>query len=363
MDDPTAAGEVSLGRWHARLSGDQLTVYESKGGAEVAQTRVGSWSAWGKTSVKGREGRVRFRLLDAHPLQVLQSAVCAMDGFSNPPELAGQLVEKLGPGWIGSAIPPMPLDPYWEVGEAEAAEGFQWVANAALAAIDLWDCEFFLHKVSLTDTALHQCLTLADPSYYKYDPELGKRADAAYRQAFVDFDKVVGSLLRGVEERGDTTLVIGSDHGGGVNNGVCDIDERLKETGLADRAYTKRNRQGTEIFIKPASTQEYEKTQEAVIDALLDWRSPLDNKRVVTYALKRRDAALIGYWGEQAGDIQFCYNPGFVWGVNPDGSAIAPSQSPVSNHGPQVVTGETGYSSMMGYLTAWGSGVARGVRR
>ncbi|MCP5115520.1 MAG: hypothetical protein GY953_32235, partial [bacterium] len=356
-------GEVTLGRWPARISGDNLVVYQGKNGEELARSRLGSWSSWGKTSVKDREGRVRFRLLETDPLQVVQSAVCAVDGFSQPPELAGQLVEKLGPGWIGSAIPPMPLDPYWQVGEAEAAEGFQWVADAALAAIDLWDWEFFLHKVSLLDTALHQCLTLADPSYHLYDEEIGQKADAAYKQAFVDFDAVIGRLLKALEERGDTTLVIASDHGGGVNNVVCDIDKRLEETGLKEHAYTKRKRQGTEIYVKAASPAEYEKTQEAVIDALLDWRSPLDGKRVVTYALKRRDAALIGYWGKEAGDVQFCYNPGFVWGVNPDGAAIAPSRSPVSNHGPQVVTGETGYSSMMGYLTAWGPGVAPGVRR
>ena len=61
--------------------------------------------------------------------------------------------------------------------------------------------------------------------------------------------------------------------------------------------------------------------------------------------------------------MQFRYNPGFVWGVNPDGAAIAPSRSPVANHGPQIVTASTGYSSMMGQLLAWGPGVARGVRR
>ncbi len=365
---------------------DTVAILDRSGGRELARTRVGQWSAWVDTTVKDATGAVRYKLLEIAPsgrsLQLLRSPVCAREGFTQPREIASRLAERIGPIWTGSAIPPSPYDPYWEAGAEESRDGLARLARAAIASLDFWDWRFFVHKVSIVDTALHQCLTLADPSYYKHDPAIATRADAVFRRSYEDFDHVIGQLLEAIEKRGDTTLIIASDHGGGVNNVVCDVNQRLRDAGLLagtdrkidwarSRAYTKRNRQGTEIYVnlrgrEPhgiVSTDDYERVQEQVIDTLLDWRSPLDNSRVITYALKLRDAALIGYWGPEAGDIQFCYNPGFVWGVNPDGSAIAPARSPVSNHGPQIVTGETGYSTMMGQILAWGPGVARGVER
>ncbi len=380
--------------WPALIVGDgnvyeSVIVYEQRGGIELARLRVGQWSPWTRVSLTGGAagtGLVRFQLLELAPdgqrLQILQSAVCASEGFSQPAGLAAKLVERLGPLWAGSAIPANPNDPFWEAGEAEAAEGAMWAAKAAEASLESWDWDFFLHKPSLVDSAMHQCLTLADPFYYRYNPEVARKADATYAKAYSDLDEVVGRLLEFVSSRSDTVLVVASDHGGGVNNTVCDVNQRLREAGLLagsdrqidwsrTRAYTKRDRQGTEIFInlkgrEPGgivSPQEYERVQEEVIDTLLDWRDPVSRSRAITYALKLRDAALLGYWGEEAGDVQFCYNPGFVWGVNPDHAAIAPSRSPVANHGPQVVTAATGYSSMMGHLLAWGPGIARGVKR
>jgi len=367
---------------------DVVVLYSGRNGSEIGRATVGEWSDWkaGKDPSTQRDGVTRYRLLELSPdgkrLQLLESPTCALDGFSEPGHLAGELSKTVSPIWSGSAIPPAPDDPFWEIGEAESAEGLSQIAKAALALAGIWDWEFFLHKASITDTALHQCLTLADPTYHGYDPAAAAKADHVYRQAFIDLDTVIGRILAAIEARGDTVLIVASDHGGGVNNVVCDVNQRLRDVGLLTgpdraidfsrtRAYTKRSRQGTEIFVnlkgrEPegiVEPEDLEKVQEAVIDALLDWRGPIDKKRAVTYALKLRDAALIGYWGPEAGDVQFCYNPGFVWGVNPDGSAIAPSASPVSNHGPQIVTGETGYSSMMGQMLAWGPGVAKGVKR
>jgi hypothetical protein len=373
--------ETALGVWPVLLvsSGnagyDTMIVYKEKNGPEIVRLRPGVWSGWARVAVRGNEGVVRFQLLELAPdgkrLQVLQSAICASGGFSEPGDLAGKLVERLGPFWTGSAIPPSASDPFRQAGAAEALESALWAANAASHAAELWDWDFFLHKPSLVDSAMHECLTLADPSYHGYDPAVAKAYDAAYAEAYIDLDKTVGKLIEVADRLGDTVVVVASDHGGGVNNTVCDIDKRLREAGLEGRAYTKRTRQGTEVFVnlkgrEPNGTvalSDYERVQEAVIDALLDWRDPVGKKRAIAYALKLRDAALIGYWGDEAGDVQFCYNPGFVWGVNPDGLAIAPSRSPVANHGPQIVTASTGYSSMMGQLLAWGPGVTRGVKR
>ena len=158
-------------------------------------------------------------------------------------------MERLGPLWSGSAIPAAASDPFWRVGAAEALEGAMWAANAAEHAAELWDWDFFLHKPSLVDGAMHECLTQCDPTYHGYDPAVANKYEIAFAQAYINMDQTVGRLLEIAERLGDTTVVVASDHGGGVNNTVCDIDKRLREAGLEGRAYTKRNRQGTEIFV------------------------------------------------------------------------------------------------------------------
>ena len=373
--------ETTLGQWAAIVTAsgeagyDTVTISTSKAGPKLATLHTGSWSAWTRVRVKETDGAVRFQLLELRPdgkrLQLLQSDICALGGFSEPADLSAKLVERLGPFWTSSAIPPAADDPFWQAGESESLGSAMWVVNAAAHSLEIWDWDLFLHKPSLADAAMHQCLTLSDPSYYRYDPAVAKIHETAFAQAYADLDKTIGRLMEIVSQRTDTVLIVASDHGGGVNNAVCDIDKRLRDAGLEGRAYTKRNRQGTEVYVNlkgrepngivPA--ENFERVQEEVIDALLDWRDPRSKKRAIAYALKLRDAALLGYWGDEAGDVQFCYNPGFVWGVNPNGAAIAPSQSPVANHGPQIVTASTGYSSMMGQLLAWGPGIARGVKR
>jgi hypothetical protein len=71
---------------------------------------------------------------------------------------------------------------------------------------------------------------------------------------------------------------------------------------------------------------------------------------------------LIGCWGEEAGDVHFAYNPGFVWGSQAGAPSIFTSRGPIANHGRQITTGSTGYSSLMGALAAWGLGIAHAAR-
>lgn len=361
---------------------DTVLLFETRNGPLLTQLRIGAWLPWRPVA----QGTVRFRLLDLKPdgsgLQLLQSAICTRDDFSEPADLSRALVQKLGPYSTASAIPPDPLDPFCHVGQEEAMEGAMWAAKAAMQSLDDWDWHFFLHKTELVDEAMHQCLTLADPTYHSYDPRTAAKAEAVLRQAYVNLDRVVGVLLDGLASRLDTVLVVASDHGGGVNNTVCDVNQRLRDAGLLvdtdgtidwsrTGAYTKRDRQGTEIYVNLVgrephgivSAVDFEHIQDLIIDALLDWRDPTTRKRAVAYALKLRDAALIGYWGAEAGDVHFAYNPGFVWGSRPGAPSIFASQSPIANHGPQIVTGSTGYSSLMGTLLAWGPGITRNAAR
>ncbi|MFQ6079888.1 MAG: hypothetical protein ACE5NJ_12255, partial [Thermodesulfobacteriota bacterium] len=110
------------------------------------------------------------------------------------------------------------------------------------------------------------------------------------------------------------------------------------------------------------SSQDYEKVQEEIIDALHNWRDPKTGKTAIALALKRKDAQLIGYWGERSGDVVFIYNSGFAWG-KPAGENSIGDAPPSANHGPQIPTTETELSSNLATLIFHGPGIRRGYQR
>jgi predicted AlkP superfamily phosphohydrolase/phosphomutase len=223
---------------------------------------------------------------------------------------------------------------------------------------------------------------MIDPTYHRYDAGCAPAFDRVLRQAYADLDAVIGRLLDVAQAMGNTHLVVAGDHGICVNNVVCDVNRRLRDVGLlAMRAdgtldmagtliYAKASRQGNELFVNLrgrdesgiVDPQDYAEVQERAIDALLDWRGP-QGKRAVCLALKKREAQIVGYWGEECGDVFFAYNQGFTWGVNPGGETIAPSTSLTTNHGAGVQTQDTGVTSNMGLLLAWGPKVRAGACR
>ena len=91
------------------------------------------------------------------------------------------------------------------------------------------------------------------------------------------------------------------------------------------------------------ASDQYEQVQEEIIDALLNLRNP-DGKRVVAYALKKKDAQILGAYGHECGDVLFVFN-------SFHGRTHLPSEQPVArvtrgaNHGPQIATTRTGFSS------------------
>ena len=101
--------------------------------------------------------------------------------------------------------------------------------------------------------------------------------------------------------------------------------------------------------------------QEAIIDALLDWRDPLTDKRAVALALKLEDGQLIGFWGDICGDVVFTFNRGFGWGPPLDGGSIGQGRGAL--HGSQIPHAETPHFSNMGCWILAGPGVKAGYER
>ena len=107
--------------------------------------------------------------------------------------------------------------------------------------------------------------------------------------------------------------------------------------------------------------KDYEKVQEDLIDALLDLRNP-DGQRVVAYALKKKDAQLVGYYGPEAGDVVFVFNSFHGRSRLPKGVCVQRATSG-SNYGPQIATTRTGFSSNLAVAVIAGPGIRRGYVR
>lgn len=372
-------------------SGRPILLCDGKDVARVvARLRPGAWSEWVRLAFgpTGREGLVRFKLLEVsdegREVAICHSEVYPATGFLYPGEAEQGVLDRIGPYASGSSANPHPSDPFWRTAVEEAAYEGRWLVSVArrLAALDDW--ALFLTVFRPVDAANHGCLAFADPDSRHYGGPLTPIAMDILAEIYGVADEVLGGMMQMAD--GETVVAIASDHGATVNQVMCDIYHLLIEHGLlavtdADgvptvdwsrtRAYIRPTRSGSEVFINLVGREphgivgpeEYEALQERIIDLLLGWREPETGKRAVALALKKKDAALLGYWGRPAGDVQFIYNSGFVWGELASGQTIARTDVPSANHGPQIPTTETTLSSNMGLFALWGAGVRSGYRR
>ena len=356
----------------------------------LARLELGVWSDWVPLpSVSERPaGQIRFKLLEVQDggreIAICHSQVYPLTDFAYPRGIEDGLVSAAGPYSAGSSANLTPTDPFWSTAIEEAMHEGQWVTSAAEWMIDRGDTALFMTVFRPVDSANHGCLAFTDPTLPHYGGARTSTANEILVEAYRVADRVLGGFLGMAED--DTVIAVASDHGAVVNHVTCDIYSLLVEGGLLavkeykgdmtidwtrTSAYIKPTRSGSEVFINLAGREPtgivepraYAAVQRQIIDLLLDWREPLSGERAIALALGHRDAALLGYWGAAAGDVQFIYNAGFVWGELPMGTTIARTSVPSVNHGPQIPTTELGLTTNMGMFALWGPGVKRGYRR
>lgn len=339
-----------------------------------------------------REGGFRLRLLEVGPddasFRFCRSQVYPTRGFTYPEGLSEELVENVGPFIIRYSVEP--------IGDAEL-EAFLdemlyqglWEARAAKYVHDRhgWDLHF--SHWHIFDNINHFTINPADPEGPDYDPEVGNWNMNAQRRAYQVADRVLNEFLQVADD--ETYVLVISDHAMAPAHRWCDVDVLLAQRGLIafkdggreidfsrSRAYTLATR-GSEIFVNLERREpfgivpkgDYERVQDEVIDALLDWRDPLTGRRAVALALKLQDAQIIGFWGEEQGDVVFTYNRGFGWGAvyergaGGEPTAERPSIGPGRGalHGSQIPTSETAFFSNMGCMIMTGPDVKAGYER
>ena len=383
----------------------RVAVYERPDpAARLAMLEVGRWSSfvtrdWGAgTGVDGNStGTVRFHLLASDAargvVRVVSSQVYAARGWAAPAGLDAQLIEAAGPFFDTFSIDPTG-------GEAELRCFLQdieyqgeWQVRVARYLLEHGGWDLHMSHWHLFDHINHPTVNAADPEGPHYDPQVGEWMIECQRQTYMVGDRVLKQFLDLADEaderqgrRGDqkTLVCVLSDHAMPPAHRWGHPLARLEEAGLLMRTadgkidlarsqvYVLPDR-GSEVYVSLQGREPFgivpperlEAVKDAVIDALLDWRDPATNKRVVALALKLEDAAVIGFWGDPqdaaCGDVVLTFNRGFGWGPPLEGGSVGTGRG--AQHGSQIPTMETPYFTNLATLIAAGPGIRAGYER
>lgn len=318
-------------------------------------------------------------------VQLYVTALCGLDGWSMPEEIAAQIPSHEG----------LPLIEYpafaWGAGWIDAEtmlEAFdlehRWLAEATvyLATHKPWD---ILSVVIHGPDTFHHCLAnMIDPEFTP-DPHQIEYYQEIERTYYKYVDDTVGRIADLADE--ETVLVVVSDHGTKATTRRFLPAKVLAEAGLTvykdplpttrdevprtkaevleqrmpwhspppDWSRTKAITVGEcyiwvnlkdrdpEGIVEP---EDYETVRDEIIKALYDYTDPQTGIKPIMLAVRREEALFFGLYGEQGervGDIVYAINPRYG-----------------RQHGPAWPTHEIGIGSLRGLFIMTGPGIKKG---
>ena len=357
-------------------------------GKRLAKGTPGEWfgPVWLDYGAKGKGGSY-FHLSRLDPANrdfiIAQTGPYPRTGYTHPKGLAPAISAACGP-FVEAANFKRGVQGVTEemILGAWRLQGL-WMARVAKFLLEREGWQLYYQHYHIVDAFAHPYLSVADPDHPQYNPKTGAQALDIMRRMYQVVDQVVGEFLTMVDGR--TALMILSDHGNVPNFFAVDYVGRLEETGLLARENGKivwektkaymLDQRITDIYINlkgrnpkgVVDPADYVKVQNEIIDALLDWRNPHNpamapaGERIVAYALKKKDAHIVGYYGEEAGDVVFVLNSGYGRGGGKGAGTVKPASG--ANHGPQIATTKTRFSSNPAGAIVAGPGIRAGYCR
>lgn len=367
---------------------DTLLICSTIDAAEpLAALKANEYSPWLTLSLHGREGTVRFKLLEIgqESLELYATQIMPTSGgWTHPENVANELVTNVGPflqrvgynqrgaiygAWADTATL---LD--------EIDYQHDWFAGAAKYLCDHYEHElFFLHSHApdyIQDAIMPEAEPLTAGS-----PEIAEENLGYVARVYESCDRMVGRIVDEVATADDLVVVV-SDHGcigyHDVQPGpgmvkkilenheflVYEGDEREEHVsskpsrgrGAIDWSRTKAIWHDTiYIYMNVKGRQpngcvepdEYENTRSEIIQALLEYKDPRLGRCPFSLILRREDAYMLGLWGDRVGDLIVCVEPGGDYG---------------QGHGNMLPTAKFGLSSLQATLVMAGPGVRSGVK-
>ncbi len=349
-------GRAATGVTYKAVLLEDAVEIQDEAGQMCATLRPGKWSRWlaDRFVVDGQQRRGWFRFYltelsaDQQRFKLFVSQIFPETGWTVPDALGPELVERFGPyveydgagpyrrGWHG-------IRAWYDTMRYKG----HWMARAGSYLVDKYGIDLYYSHFHMLDHVFHYLWGGFDPATGWYDASRAAEFEGWMLEAHQIVDETLGLYM---EQAGpDTALFVVSDHGLIPHIKAVSVNNLLAREGLIAWEPGPGNRPVIDwsrtLAFKPTDTvhiwinlkgrdpqgavepADYEAVQERIIDALLDLRDPENGKRPIALAVKKRDAAMFGLWGERVGDVVFMTNAEYS----------APLSSPLSNDGRVVV--------------------------
>lgn len=365
----------------------QVILSESRdAGQAFARLAPGDWSPKLTRQFETTDGpitaeyRVKLEAMepDLSDLRLYVTPLCNPDGWSYPPGTMGQVRAEDGlplpeAGFSAATLGWISPETYLEM--ADMLHEWQVATTQHLLENHAWD--LFLVHYHLADITYHLYGRLMEPAFNDEDPEYYQSIE---RQAYQSLDRALARTLELAGE--DTLVVLVGDHGCKPTTGRFSPAKLLVEAGLTvfkdaqpdepirsrrgltaeaeadpttmpvrgvlDRTMAEVIEQGsgeidwsrTKAVMQRSSYvyvnlkgrdphgivepgEEYEQVCQQIIRLLYDYTDPVSGEKPVLFALQKKDARMLGLWGERIGDVVF----GLNGSVGRQHGAIAPTAS------------------------------------
>lgn len=221
---------------------------------------------------------------------------------------------------------------------------YDWMGDTAEALLgNPADWDVFYSHAHPTDYIYHVLMTELDPTTCS-SKQAHEKAWDLHRELYRHADRYLGRLLELFDN--DTLITLVSDHGATPDGPPVDLMDVMTKAGLTYKMQTNAmdmegcpenlrstfealgNRVDTarskampqrmcyvyvnlkgrdpEGIVEP---EDYQKVQREIIDALMTYVHPVTGKRPFIMALPKQEAAMIGLWGDQVGDVVYAVYP------------------------------------------------------
>jgi predicted AlkP superfamily phosphohydrolase/phosphomutase len=323
---------------------DRVLVARTRDAREaIADLRQGEWSGWiGERFAREKvlqqlvpieearvEGLFRLKLLqltpDGRTFGLYRTDIWQAEGWAQPPQVAHELREAVGPFTEGLELPPPPSRAFdeWDTFQEQLDQARAWYVGAARHLARRYPWDILAVQLHIQDGINHILARDICREDAGYSPERAARAWAQFEAAYRVSDRIVAELMEAVADAGTVVCVV-SDHGALPTFRQCLVSGALTRAGLM--SYVRDGASGrwnvdwsrTKVFprrghvwvnLKGRDPQgivdpaEYEPVREAAIQALLGIYDAERRTRPIVVALRKEDAVGYGQWGDAVGDI------------------------------------------------------------
>ena len=384
---------------------DRVLICRSRDGNDVvAASGVGEWSEWAieqfRINGKEQQASVRFKLMelaaDGTNLKLYRTQITYTNGFTyGDTELEADLIKRFGPYQEHASMTPYTAGMIdYDTALEECDYQGMWFANVANYMLHEKGCSYFTCHWHLYDYINHIHLADVDPICPGFNPETKEKYLDYFRRAYQVGDRVLGRMYEAADAAnasgGETYVGIISDHGAYPDVRIANLRQFLFDQGFLvlkggteaiaqdldppadeidwDKTTAYLERRGFDISINAEPGPEFDAIERKLLTALRTWVDEGTGNTVVAIALPKRDAYILGQWGDQCGDITFAWDHDYVsgyytqWlGIEGGGNVGAPLVYG-AHHGGFIPT-DNGFSSSFGSCFITGPGLKQGYER